>query len=250
MSDRSDDEPSLHMVQLSLDREQTMHVGRGHLRRMREPDLGYLIHCALAATFGDAAPTPYRLEREGDDDVPLRVLAYSSRPAGELEAIGRKAGADAVDLDRLLSKRVPTVEAGTTLCFEVRVCPTVRKASEGEHHRKGAELDAYVDACRAAETAGQEMPERQMVYQTWLRSRIDGRGATVLDSALTDFRVRWQYRQRQGVERKAASRRKPDAILTGRLRVEDGPAFAELLAAGVGRHRAFGFGMLLIRRER
>ena len=40
----------------------------------------------------------------------------------------------------------------------------------------------------------------------------------------------------------------PDATLTGRLRVTDPTAFAHLLARGVGRHRAFGFGMLLLQR--
>ncbi|MEE8524028.1 MAG: type I-E CRISPR-associated protein Cas6/Cse3/CasE [Thermoanaerobaculia bacterium] len=40
---------------------------------------------------------------------------------------------------------------------------------------------------------------------------------------------------------------RPDALLTGTLEVTDPDAFATLLARGVGRHRAFGFGMLLLR---
>ena len=39
----------------------------------------------------------------------------------------------------------------------------------------------------------------------------------------------------------------PDVVMQGRLRVSDPQAFAQLLARGVGRHRAFGFGMLLLR---
>lgn len=38
----------------------------------------------------------------------------------------------------------------------------------------------------------------------------------------------------------------PDATLRGCLRIEDGAGFAALLGRGVGRHRAFGFGMLLL----
>jgi CRISPR system Cascade subunit CasE len=38
------------------------------------------------------------------------------------------------------------------------------------------------------------------------------------------------------------------ALVTGTLRVGDAEAFRALLARGLGRHRAFGFGMLLLRR--
>jgi len=34
---------------------------------------------------------------------------------------------------------------------------------------------------------------------------------------------------------------------TGVLQVRDSAAFAALLARGIGRHRAFGFGMLLLK---
>jgi CRISPR system Cascade subunit CasE len=40
---------------------------------------------------------------------------------------------------------------------------------------------------------------------------------------------------------------KPDVTLRGRLSITDSAAFADLLRRGVGRHKAFGFGMLLLR---
>jgi CRISPR system Cascade subunit CasE len=42
----------------------------------------------------------------------------------------------------------------------------------------------------------------------------------------------------------------PDAVLAGQLRVTSPDAFAQLLANGLGRHRAFGFGLLLLRPAR
>ena len=48
--------------------------------------------------------------------------------------------------------------------------------------------------------------------------------------------------------RKGHASEGPDATLTGHLRITDPTAFAHLLARGVGRHRAFGFGMLLLHR--
>jgi CRISPR system Cascade subunit CasE len=41
-----------------------------------------------------------------------------------------------------------------------------------------------------------------------------------------------------------------DVTFEGELQVADAAAFAALLARGVGRHRAFGFGMLLLRPSR
>jgi CRISPR system Cascade subunit CasE len=56
--------------------------------------------------------------------------------------------------------------------------------------------------------------------------------------------------QRQRIYRRGVSGRapeRPDAILVGTLRVSDEGGFRSLLRRGVGRHRAFGFGMLRIR---
>ena len=39
----------------------------------------------------------------------------------------------------------------------------------------------------------------------------------------------------------------PDAVLNGELVVGDPAAFASLLANGVGRHKAYGYGMLMLR---
>jgi CRISPR system Cascade subunit CasE len=43
---------------------------------------------------------------------------------------------------------------------------------------------------------------------------------------------------------------RPNAVLEGTLTVGDPDAFARLLARGIGRHRAFGFGMLLLKPAR
>ena len=60
-----------------------------------------------------------------------------------------------------------------------------------------------------------------------------------------------QLFQRTRAVRKRQSRYSegPDALMRGVLTVTDGQAFAELLARGVGRHRTYGYGMLLLRPE-
>ena len=42
----------------------------------------------------------------------------------------------------------------------------------------------------------------------------------------------------------------PDVVLKGRLQVDDSDAFTQLLRRGIGRHRAFGFGMVLLKPAR
>ena len=39
----------------------------------------------------------------------------------------------------------------------------------------------------------------------------------------------------------------PDAVMRGVLTITDPDAFSSLLASGIGRHRAYGYGMLLLR---
>jgi CRISPR system Cascade subunit CasE len=84
---------------------------------------------------------------------------------------------------------------------------------------------------------------REEVYTDWLSRQLDGRGGAALESATL------QSFQRTRAVRKRGNRYSegPDALMRGVLTVTDGKAFAELLARGVGRHRAYGYGMLLLR---
>ena len=102
--------------------------------------------------------------------------------------------------------------------------------------------------------------ERGEVYAAWLRDQLDPpAGASMpwhgavdlLDVQLQQFRrlhvLRRTQRSDAGGERAAHAVEGPEAMLSGALRVRDSDAFSKLVARGVGRHRAFGFGMLLLR---
>ena len=84
---------------------------------------------------------------------------------------------------------------------------------------------------------------REQVYSEWLVKQLDTRGGARLESAML------QSFQRTRVIRKRHSRYSegPDALMRGNLVITNGDAFAKLLAQGVGRHRAYGYGMLLLR---
>jgi CRISPR system Cascade subunit CasE len=90
---------------------------------------------------------------------------------------------------------------------------------------------------------------REDAYGKWLARELARGSAAQLDVArLVTFRRTRVLRRptRPGEGRHRVESEGPDAILRGRLRIENGASFAELLGRGLGRHRAFGFGMLLL----
>ena len=110
--------------------------------------------------------------------------------------------------------------------------------------RPGKECDAF--ALEASRYAEGEMPHsREAVYTDWLSSQFERRGGAQLDRQ----RTRLVSFQRTRAVRKLRARHSegPDAVMRGVLTITDPDAFARLLANGIGRHRAYGYGMLLLR---
>lgn len=228
-----------------------------------QDDLGYALHALLHAAFGAQAPQPFRYL-----DAEQGLLAYTRMDADEMRrhvamadpevvsalGLAATAGHDGCNL-RPFPARWP---AGHMLGFEVRIRPIIREA------RTGQERDAFL---AVVEKAGADaVVERDEVYRAWLRSRLEedaavaaaepGRQGAVdlLDARMTRFRLLGVMRRTQtgatglaGAKREPRVSLGPDAVMAGRLRVRYPEAFAQLLARGVGRHRAFGFGMLLLR---
>jgi CRISPR system Cascade subunit CasE len=155
--------------------------------------------------------------------------------------------ADVVRLDRLRSlPRPPDAwHPGQRLGFDLRVRPVVRLASalEGRTEtgaplslRKGAETDAFLAAVLRGNAT-----ERETVYLDWLGERLAPAARLDPDTTcLASFR-------RSVVQRNGRRIEGPDATVHGTLTVTDAAAFADLLAGGIGRHRAYGYGMLLLR---
>ncbi len=214
------------------------------MRRLRDPDHG--MHCLLTECFGkDLSPKPFRaiFPRGG-----LRgcLYGYCTADAEELcEAASIYAEplqCGIMPAQSIESKPMPMEWApGKRLGFETRVRPIVRRTDKAEC-RPGKEWDAFqLEAIRYPKG---EMPRsREEVYADWLSRQLDGRGGAELESATL------QSFQRTRAIRKRHSRYSegPDALMRGTLTVTDGQAFASLLAQGVGRHRAYGYGMLLLR---
>lgn len=232
-----------------------------------DDDGGYAIHSALRQRFSSAGPQPFRFfpeHRRGP-----HVLGYALDKAA-LEDAAALPVAD--PLLRGLFDGPFDIQAmperwreGARYAFEVRVRPVVRyggrvRAARAERpgtwQRRAGEVDAFVAAC---EKAGEDVAvDREAVYGAWLGRQLGD--AAALEAAelrlLRRVRARRRIHDKQtpdGTDQAPVPRPRrtravegPDAVMAGTLTVTDPAAFAHLLARGVGRHIAFGFGMLLL----
>ncbi len=256
----------ISMLALELDAREVARLAQVHGMR-GVADEGYALHAALRALFGELAPKPFSLDPSSAAQLGrVRVLAYTA--ASEVELLNAMDSATRDDLLPTFAagdpwfRPLPTVFArGQRLRYEVRVCPVRRANRSGDvvlggarrtRFGKGAEIDVYVvDRLRAEESGTPIESSREAVYADWLSAQLTRHGDAHLDSARL---VRFQRRRfaRRGApdgngRRKRRRIERPDATLAGQLTVGEPRRFHELLTRGVGRHRAFGFGMLLLR---
>ncbi len=231
---------TLTMIQLEPDMARL--VRWANTRRLLAPrgedDLGYALHALLAATFGDLAPKPFVLRQE--PCRPLKLLGYASFPGDVLRrhaaATAEPDAAEAIGLEKTFaSKTMPEAwDAGRRLGFALQTRPMVRTDREGNRART-KEVDCFV--------LSPPNSNRGDVYADWLRGHLAG--ADLEHVALDAFRLSRVRRRNAG--RTLKDQKGPEASFSGILRISDSAAFAATLARGVGRHRAFGFGMLLLR---
>lgn len=207
-------------------------------------DYGYALHGLLSAAFGEQAPQPFRYmgNKQG-------LLAYTLE---NLETLRRHASlatpdvARALGLNELDARPFPSVwKEGQVLGFEVRVRPVIRA-------KDGRERDVFLHAVDAVQTAeGNGVSQRAVIYSDWLAKKFAADGAAQINEAkMEEFRLIRVLRKAgtdENGKRKPLGVNGPDAVFKGQLQVGNPDAFTRLLARGVGRHRAFGFGMLLLK---
>lgn len=211
---------------------------------LHDEHLGYGVHAWLRAAFGDLAPKPWRLL--WDRKRPARVLGYARCDARELyrrlQDYAEPLAAAVCPFELMASKEMPTFSPGRMLRFEVLAAPVGRKA------RTGQEKDLFLLAVEQKSLAGEAPPPRYSAYCQWVREQLERQAACqVVTVAPLSFRLVRQLRRTQPPDRKTRALTCPEVLFSGRLAVKDADAFQALLARGVGRHRAFGYGMILLR---
>lgn len=239
---------SLQLLRLQPDPTALAPWATRHRLLSPDGDYGYALHALLSAAFGDLAPKPFHYlgGRQG-------LLAYTSADLGMLRMNASLAPPDvarALGLDHLDARPFPNAwRAGQCLGFEARIRPVVRG-------KDGRERDAYLHAVEGTVDTGQiagngSIAQRTVIYKDWLEKQfgLDG-AAQIVEAHLDSFRLTRVLRKAGSSDngkRKTTNNAGPDVVFKGHLQVGDAPAFNRLLERGVGRHRAFGFGMLLLR---
>ena len=240
-----------YMTRLYLDNHTLVRLARQRRLPLAVGDMGYTIHCMLGEVFGDDAPAHFWTQDDPAADRYVTLFSYTDRP---LEAL-KEAALDytnarlfaGVDWERSGSKRMPDgFEAGTEFGFSTHVVPIVRLCTARGQWRKGAELDAW----QAKRLAGAELT-RDEVYCDWVARRLENAGARVVSSRLESYASKRLLRRTQkatnATRRKRSELSRSVATVSGVLEVTDPEAFIELVRRGIGRHKGFGFGMLLLR---
>jgi CRISPR system Cascade subunit CasE len=246
----------LHLVRLAIDAQKLYAFAKLSRATARDFDEGYAVHALFAALFDHDAPEDARVAPKPFHVVDTRsrtleVLGYASLDHRALTERA-KTFADprawgVCDLDGSASKPMPSAfEAGMRLGFSVRVCPIRRIAKRGPMQRDRAEVDAFL---AKSWEVGQDVPlDREEVYRGWLSEELAKEGAAkILEASMMNFQLGRLHRRTHGEERKGHRTARPDVTFEGTLEVGDPAALVRRIARGVGRHRAFGFGMLLLR---
>ena len=243
-----------HMIHVPFDMRTFNRWAAGHgMARRGNFDAGYALHVLLSAMFGKSALQPFRLfgskrRRQaalyGYADVDaetLRATATAAAPPDYLAVL---------DLMRMQSKTMPVAfEEGQRLGFDLRARPVQRSRRNLDVNAatpwpKSAEVDAY--RLRRIAVAGENgsssggTPTREEVYREWVEKKFGGA------ARVEECRLAALSRDRVWRGDKAHSDG-PDATLHGTLVVADETEFVKRLRRGVGRHRAYGYGMLLLR---
>ena len=243
------DRATLHLVKVPLRADRLAAVARQRNLPLAVADDGYVIHCVLRGLWAARAPSPFVVRTRGRV---LEAWGYSSATADELIEHAQAfadptlAGVIASTGD-IASREMPTFPRGRRIGFVLRACPVARLASPRQGHRAGAEIDVFLARSFAAGAA--VSLSRSEVYSDWLHARLataEKTGVTVEQVRLAGFGRERLVRRTQGTARKPHRLERPDVKFEGNLLIEDGDRFLQFLSHGIGRHRAFGFGALLV----
>ena len=237
-----------HMIRASIDlRAFYRWAGERGMISRNTFDPGFAMHCLITESFGrELAPKPFRfiIPRDPRHGAGGTLYGYSAHTEEELRAAAQTFAcplqSTVLPTARIESKPMPTSwRAGQRLGFEALIRPVVRCARGSE--MAGKERDSFqIEAERHSK--GEMRRSREQVYAAWLCVRLAARGARLEEARLRSF-------QRVRVVRKLRKHASegPDAVMHGTLEVTDPALFTDLIATGVGRHRAYGYGMLLLR---
>lgn len=234
-------------------------AGQRDLVRRGNFDEGFALHILLTEIFGQGALKPFRLF-SGPRRRMASLYAYASFDHREALSIANDTGLpdsmQALNPAKINSKVMRTDFAqGQRLGFDVRTRPVRRLHKEckdsqsGKTIAKGSEVDAFRATHLGTNPDGwrdvnrhERTESRSESYFRWFVERI----AEAAEICPESFKVA-SFKRTIAVRGHGSSSEGPDATLQGDLLVKNPDRFSKCIAKGIGRHKAYGFGMLLLR---
>ncbi|WP_446831995.1 type I-E CRISPR-associated protein Cas6/Cse3/CasE [Candidatus Foliamicus sp.] len=220
-------------------------------------DEGLALHVLLSSMFGKSVMQPFRLFSSPRKRA-ASLYAYANMDHAMLKEMAESVATpdclEILDLMQLKSRPMPIYfKVGQRLGFDVRVRPIRRLSSDlstgrGPTLKARAEVDAFVVEVRRNSVSSESAPsngtmrQRERIYANWLKERLEGSAA--VDSENCRLAA---FRRTRTARGDGPGPEGPDATIHGELAVRNPEAFAKRLRTGVGRHRAYGYGMLLLR---
>lgn len=238
--------PELVMVQVRLEQKMLLSMAMRHRCPLQVEDIGYWSHLALQGLWGDVAPAPFRV-LPSQNGAWFTILGYMEKKHAEnLVENGQLNAppdlASGIDWSELKSKTMPKFRAGQVLNFDLFACPVKRCGDRHHTRRPGAEVDAFLFYKDQGSTLS-----REEIYQQWLESKFVDRGAKILSISSIQTQLKRCIRRTHADERQARRMLIPGTTWQGTLQVDDPVLFGHLVAGGIGRHKGFGFGMMMLK---
>lgn len=140
----------------------------------------------------------------------------------------------------------PRLDAGETLAFRLRANPTVSHRVDGQKHSRRSDVLMHAkSAFTPDQRASQECKDSMDAAACqWLAGQGEKHGFALCGPPEVSG-----YRQHNlGRRKKGKPIQFSGVDYTGKLEVTDPEAFLASLTQGLGRSKAFGFGMMMIRR--
>lgn len=223
---------TMFLTRVSISRHPSVQALNALLSPNDQGDRTDAHHRLLWTLFADDADRNrdflWREEREGE------FLILSAREPTPTDLFGRVQ----------TKPYAPVLQAGDRLYFSLRANATRTKRG------KGGRVDVVMDALYE-QPPGQRAENRMEVAQTegaaWMDRQGQRNGFDVLQCDVTDYSVRALPAH------KGARKGQPQfgiLDLQGVVRVTDPGAFQSVLQNGLGRAKAFGCGLMLVRRAR
>ncbi len=222
--------PTLSRVLLSL---QGARAPRGSTRE-------YLLHQLVADLFPDRPDRGYLFRETRPRPCGAELLVLSEAPPRSPEEVPVHPWGCAVDVRS--KPFAPRLAAGMALDFEARVNAT-RDVTSPDGTKKRVEI---WNAVFAADRRDSRTPHD--IYQEWLARKLEG--VAEVDEARITERGEVRVGRGAGGGRHPMDRRIlfVAANVVGTLRVVDPERFAQQVAGGIGRAKAFGCGLVCLSR--